>query len=393
MDNKIKVLHIISGYGGGISSHIRNIAQEIDTKKVTFDVVGFSDYSEEFVREIQETDGKTFTFLRPKNVGFVSFYKHARTLIKDNGPYDVVLCHISGHYSLVFKLMCMQLDVGRFVVHAHKSKNDKPDNLINNTRNKIDQIISTMTADQLTSCSTEASEFVFGNKSIKDDKVIHIPNSIPINKYMLNFNMDQINDLKFKNNIPEDKMVIGNMSRFNLQKNHIFMIDLIEHMAKRDINFVWLFIGAGELEEEIKEKINEKNLSDYTIFLGRREDGNELYQLMDVFVLPSFYEGLPTVIVETQAAGVQAVVSDTITKEVDLGLNMVEYLSLNDELDKWVDQIVESSTLSVPEANIRLNKINEKAFNNQISAKVYEEFLEGKINVFHIGDNYVPNNK
>jgi len=378
----------MSGYGGGISSHIRNIAREIDVSKVTFDVIGFTDYPEDFIKEISHTGGKTFTFLKPKKVGFKKFYQDAVSIIKKNGPYDVVLCHTSGNYSLVFKMMSLQAGTKRFVVHAHKTQYDDMHSLKAKIKVKADQLFSRFTANQLTSCSTESSLFVFGDKPVKNQEVIHIPNSIPLDKYMLNLSVEEIRTIKVENKIPLDRLIIGNMGRFNLQKNHEFMVRLIEYMAQKNISFTWVFIGAGELEEKIKTMVKERNLSDYVIFLGRREDGNRLYQVMDVFVLPSFYEGLPTVIVETQAAGIQAVVSDTITREVDLGLGMVTYLPLGADLDIWSNQIVEASRATIAENDVRRERINEKGFSNVVAAKLYEDFLFGKIERFRIGDTY-----
>lgn len=385
---KIRVLHIISGYGGGISSHIRNIARTIDVSKVSFDVIGFTDYSNDFNDEIAHTGGQTFTFLKPKQVGFSKFYKHAVQVMKENGPYDVVLCHISGHYALVFKAMAKQIGAKRFVVHAHKTQYDNMDGLMDKIKVRADQLFSSLTATQMTSCSSEASAFVFGDAPVKAGKVMHIPNSIPPEKYMLTLSKEEMIQMKKENGIPLDKLVIGNMGRFNLQKNHLFMVELIAYMKTQKIPFTWVFIGAGELEEQIKQQITNRDLDDCVIFLGRREDGNRLYQMMDVFVLPSFYEGLPTVIVETQAAGIQSVIADTITREVDLGLGMVTYLSLEDDLSLWAEEILKAAKRDVPLLSERQAKIDELGFSNTVAAKIYEDFLSEKLTNFRIGDKY-----
>lgn len=387
-EKKIRVLHIISGYGGGISSHIRNIARAIDVTKISFDVIGFTDYSDEFNAEIAQTGGHTFTFLKPKKAGFKKFYQHAVKTIKENGPYDVILCHTSGYYALVFKAMAKQVGTKRFVVHAHKTQYDKMDGIVDKVRVKVDQAISRLTADQMTSCSSEASGFVFGDSPVEADKVIHIPNSIPPEKYMLSLSEEEIIQMKKDNDVPLDRIVIGNMGRFNLQKNHAFMVELITYMKSKGMAFTWVFIGAGELEEQIKQQISERNLDDCVRFLGRREDGNRLYQMMDVFVLPSFYEGLPTVIVETQAAGIQAVIADTITPEVDLHLGMVTYLSLQDDLSIWATEIMNAANKDVPTLAERRAMIDEFGFSNNVAAKMYEDFLMGKLKKFRIGNTY-----
>lgn len=378
----------MSGYGGGISSHIRNLAQVVDPDKLSFDVIGFTDYTDEFLEEIAHLNGKALTFLKPKQVGFKKFYKHAIKTLKENGPYDVIQCHTSGYYALVFKMMALQLKVKRFIVHAHKTQYDNMDSFKDKVRVKLDQYISRHTADQLTSCSSESSSFVFGEDVVKKNRVMHIPNSIPLNKYMLQMTEEEIIQFKMINHIPNDRLILGNVGRFNLQKNHYFMVKLIKHMAENNREFIWLFVGAGELEDEIKKLIEENNLSEYVMFLGRREDANILYQIFDVFVLPSFYEGLPTVIVETQAAGIPAVIADTITREVDLGLNLVSYLSLEASLREWEDEILRVSKEELPTFEQRKLALDEKAFSNVIAGKLYEDFIFGKINTFNIGESY-----
>lgn len=384
---KIRVLHIISGYGGGISSHIRNLAKGINGNKISFDVIGFTDYSDEFIEEIAAIHGKTFTFLKPKKVGFIKFYRHALGIIRSNGHYDAIQCHISGHYSLIFKIMAMQAGVKRFIVHAHRTTYDKKKSWLDGVQLRIDRFISNFSATQLTSCSSEASEFVFGRNKI-NNKVMHIPNSIPLEKYAIDLSEEEKAKIKIEIGIQNNKLVIGNLGRFTLVKNHAFMVDIMEYMVKQGVDFIWLFVGDGALEVEIKKMVQERGLSDYAQFLGRREDANYLYQIMDVFVMTSFSEGLPTTIVETQAAGVPAVITDTITKEVDFGLNMVTYLSLTAGLSIWMNAIIQSSKSNIPDIQVRKDTINAKGFSNEVAAKLYEDFLTGKIDAFRLGENY-----
>lgn len=385
-ERKIKVLHIISGYGGGISSHIRNLAKEINSDKITFDVIGFSDYSDEFAEEIASTDGKVFTFLKPKKYGFLKFFINGVSTIKKNGPYDYVQCHISGYLSIVFRLMTLLAGQRKMIVHAHKSQNDFMEGFKNKMITLADRIGTNISATSRTSCSTEASKFVFGDKFIDNKKIMHIPNSIPPEKYMLEYTEEQKIAMKEKLEIDINKTIFGNVGRFYHQKNHMFMVEIVEELVKLEIEFLWIFVGEGDLESKIKDEINDRNLSEYVKFLGRREDAHELYQIFDVFVMPSFYEGLPTVIVEAQAAGVPCVLSDSITKEVDLKLGMVEYISLDKHASYWATKVKEISNLSIPASEERLKHLTDNGFTNKVASKLYEDFLFKKIESYSIGD-------
>src|SRR5699024_1741356 len=160
-------------------------------------------------------------------------------------------------------------------------------------------------------------------------------------------------------------------------KNHIFMIELVKLMKIKNMPFYWIFVGTGVLYEEIKELVKKENLQDYIKVLGRREDVNQLYPLMDVFVLPSYSEGLPTVCVEAQVSGVPCGVSDTITKEIDMGLGMVCFASLLRPED-WIHAIQDTIQIIKPSQQRIREKLIEKKFSNEASAKLYEDFILGE---------------
>lgn len=372
---RTKILHIISGYGGGISSHIRNLAEAIDPDKILFDVVGFTDYTQDFIEAIYRTNGNVFTMPRPKIDGYVKFIRYVIKIIKNNGPYDIVQCHISGYRALIFRIICSYCGMKTMIVHAHSTSIDNSKIRSNIIRRLVDRRINLLAATNLVSCSTEAARFAFGDKAIKNNKVFYIPNSIAQEKYMIKLKCEEIYGLKRKINIPENILVVGHVGRFNYPKNHVFMIEIIKEMAKLEMDFVWLFIGTGELESIVKQRIHEEQLDLYVRFLGRREDVYVLYQTMDVLILPSFFEGLPTVVVEAQAEGIPSVISNSITKEVDMGLGMVKYMSLDENIDCWIDALIKVSKIVIPDTKERLEALSLKKFTNKTAASLYEDFV------------------
>ena len=95
-----------------------------------------------------------------------------------------------------------------------------------------------------------------------------------------------------------------------------------------------MLVGNGILEQQIKDKIKALNIEDKVIFTGVRSDIPQLLSAMDVFVFPSFYEGMPNTVIEAQATGLPCVIADTITKEADI-TGLVKYLPLTDDAEKW----------------------------------------------------------
>lgn len=101
----------------------------------------------------------------------------------------------------------------------------------------------------------------------------------------------------------DDQLVIGAVGRFVTQKNHKFSVNVFEEIHKRNTNSMLLLIGAGDLMAEVKALVKSKGMEDCVLFLSNRRDMAELYQSMDVFLMPSLHEGLGIVGVEAQAAG------------------------------------------------------------------------------------------
>ena len=131
-----------------------------------------------------------------------------------------------------------------------------------------------------------------------------------------------------------EKLVVGHVGRFQEQKNHRFLIDIFAGIRALRPDAVLVLVGTGDLEPMLREKIRERGLEDAVIFTGLRFDVPQLLSAMDVFVFPSFFEGMPNTVIEAQASGLPCVIADTITKEADI-TGLVTYLSLEQTAGHW----------------------------------------------------------
>ena len=122
--------------------------------------------------------------------------------------------------------------------------------------------------------------------------------------------------------------MIGHVGRLSYQKNHKFLIHIFSEFIKQYNDAVLLLVGVGEKEEELKKQVVDIGLEQKVKFLGNRNDVNELYQAMDIFVMPSFFEGVPVVGVEAQFADLPCVFSDKVPKEVNFH-SKIEFVSMN----------------------------------------------------------------
>ena len=137
-----------------------------------------------------------------------------------------------------------------------------------------------------------------------------------------------------------------NITRFDKQKNLPFVIRVFHEIYNLDPT-AFFIIGGTEspLESnrmQIEQYVTKNKLSDRIKIVGPRMDIEDLYQLADCWIFPSIFEGLPFVPIELQAASVPVLASDVITKEIDLGLGLVHFLSLDAAYLEWAQVAVET---------------------------------------------------
>ena len=170
------------------------------------------------------------------------------------------------------------------------------------------------------------------------DRIITIRNGVDLLKFSnVKQTKQEIRDL---NGIPSDAYVVGHVGRFTEQKNHTFIVDLFLEVLKHKPDAYLLLVGSGPLREVIIDKLNSSGIEGKFQVLSYRQDIPELLKAMDVFILPSLYEGLPVSLVEAQMAKLPCVVSDNINPEAVI-LPSTRLLSLqNDSIAVWAENVV-----------------------------------------------------
>lgn len=328
----IRVAHIIGKWhGGGVESVVMNYYRHIDRNKIQFDFICDDDSTNIPYEEIEKLGGKVI--LIPPYQKVIKYHKSLKKVLKD-GNYKIVHSHINvlSVFSL-FAAKCAKVPVR--IAHSHSTTNKKEwkKNLLKQVLRPFSKVFAT----DYMCCSELAGRWLFGNKEYDKGNVYLLNNAIDLDKFKYD---EKIRKQKRKElNIKDDTLVIGHIGRFVAQKNHTFLIDIFNEIHKKNQNSILLLAGQGPLMDEIKEKVNRLNLINSVMFLGQRNDANKLYQVFDVFLLPSLYEGLPVVGVEAQAAGLLCILSDDMTRETKM-LESTIMINLNTRLDEWADTIL-----------------------------------------------------
>lgn len=175
--------------------------------------------------------------------------------------------------------------------------------------------------------------------NISKSQIVEIKNGIDLKKFEFNSTVRDYERKQLK--VQAKELLIGHVGRFAYQKNHEFLIEIMKKLREKKIDAKLLLVGEGPKFADIRQLSKNQKLEDRIIFYGISNNVCQLYQAMDIFVLPSHFEGLPIVGVEAQASGVKTIFSDEITKEAAL-LPSTKFLPISgvDAIDQWVDEIL-----------------------------------------------------
>lgn len=323
----IRVLHVVTHMNrGGLETMIMNYYRRMDREQVQFDFLTHRAYDGDYGGEILALGGRIYHL--PKLNPFDRKYRKAlEDFFVRHKKYNVIHVHQDCMSSIILR-EANKYNIPVRIAHSHSSSQDKNIKYLIKSYYKKD--ISKY-ATHLFACGKEAGNWMFGGA---DFTVMN--NAIDAKKYIYNTDIRRKKRQEFK--LSDEVTVIGHVGRFCYPKNHEFLIDVFAKLIERDKNYRLLLVGDGEERKNIERKVIEKNLMDYIFFTGLRSDVAELMQLMDVFVFPSRYEGLPVTLVEAQACGLPCIISDKVPMECKK-TNLVQQLSLDADRNVWIEAI------------------------------------------------------
>lgn len=363
----IRVAQVIGmAVNGGVESCIMNYYRHIDKTKVQFDFLVESTSNIIDKDKIEAMGGKVIII--PPYTKIFKYIKELKRIFKE-GNYDIV--HSNMNALSVFTLFAAWLaKIKVRIAHSHSTTNKKEwkKNLIKNVLRPFSKVFAT----DYFACSELAGRWLFGNRNFNKGKVTIINNAIEVEKFL--FNEEVRNQMRKELNI-EDKFVVGHVGRFVEQKNHTFLIDIFYEVQKEKPESVLLLIGDGPLYNVIYQKVERLGILDKVIFAGGHKHPERYYQAMDVFVLPSLYEGLPVVGIEAQANALPCLFSDTITKEILVNDN-VHLVELAMDSKKWANKILKFVLLDFRTKNNKI--INSKYDINHETSKLIKKYLNIK---------------
>lgn len=362
MCSPLRVLQIMGIVeSGGVEAVIMNYYRNIDKNKVQFDFVMHEGSNPHYISEVQSMGARVYE-ITPYGKNIFAFTYEVYKIIKD-GRYDIV--HSNMNALSCFPLFAAWL-AGAKVRILHNHTTDTKAEGLRTVLKRFLRPFAKMFANKYWACSKLAAEWMYGKKAVVAGKVNIINNAIDLDKFTFN---QEKRDILRKELGLEGRFVIGHVGRFMRQKNHEFLIDVFAEISRKKNNAILVLIGEGPLMEKIRSKVSNLLLKDKVMFLGVRNDVADLYNVMDVFVLPSFYEGLPVVGVEVQANGLPFLCSDQVTREILIS-DFIKLLPLSDGTGKWAEEILNTDRVSLAET---LKSMKKSGFDISNEARKLED--------------------
>ena len=317
----------------GIESFIMNMYRNVEKTKVQFDFLVHYTKRQFYDDEIERMGGKIYRLSIREDNNFPKYTRDLKNFFSEHPEYKIVHGHMES-FGGFYLSAAKKAGVPVRIAHSHIAQKNK--GFKGTFKNVLNRSFKTFATD-LFACSDAAGKFVFGNNA---DFTVY---NNAIDTSLFAYQEEIRNNVRQELGIAPDKFVIGHVGRFNAQKNHDFLIDIFREVKIQDSSAVLLLIGEGNLENRIKSRIKAFGLEDSVRLLGIRRDVNRLYQAMDVFVMPSLFEGLPVSGIEAQTAGLKCIFSDRVTKQTALTEN-AGFLPLESGAGRWAHSILEYHT-------------------------------------------------
>lgn len=373
---EIRVLHIMNGAAtGGISKVVLGICQRLVDMNYRFDIaiddpkIGYSGY------KLQELGCKLVVIPRRRQI--IEYIRAIKTLVQNNN-YDFV--HIHVNESSTFPLFLTKI-YGKKKVFVHMHTARKPKGVRDIINFLMLRISTSLLADKLIACSTEAGKAMYGERLCKRKEFCICKNYIDADKFSFNDRSREV--IRNEINCDSETLLIGCVGNLREEKNHIFAIKIFEKLIENNDNAKLVIVGEGDKRGELLEYIADCRLDNKVFLVGNKDNVSDYLSSFDCCLMPSLYEGFGIAALEAIASGLPVIASEAITKDLNVFDN-ISYLSLEEDASEWAKKILLKSK-NVSDRSVAVKIVKEKGFDYSSSKSDYRKMYE-KANAVDVGD-------
>lgn len=367
----IRVLHELSSLdGGGVSKLLFDYYSNMDHEKIHFDFMIYDYYEEGIFEAPLKAMGCEVYRLPVFKIDKKQCLQQMETIIK-NGHYDVVHSH-RGSRALFVLHYARKYGVKKRIAHSHIAYEpvSKKKRFLNIVLSKYVMLLAT----DLFACGIDAGIYMWGKKTSDANRIRIMKNAIKIDQYKFS----EENRAKARQELGlTNELTFGIVGRISDQKNFPFLIKTYSEVQRQIDNSVLIIIGRGVQEEEdrIIKMCKEIGITEKVHFLGVRNDVPFILNALDVFVLPSLYEGLPVVLIEEQANGLPAVISERITDEMVV-TDLIQRISIDgeDAPHIWANALIATEGRDSKHRSVYSEIVKEAGYDIITESKKMQEF-------------------
>ena len=313
----MRILHMTPPIvNNGVYKYIFNNWEYIDQDNFRF---SFLMQAPEELKKTEEWKKYRFeirSFSIPQRVDPERFRREIYDILSDN--YDIIHLHTSYWRGFMIEEIAMELGIPKVIVHSHSTSIDQIDSEERakqlEEHERLKALFSLKYATDFLACSKLAADWLY-NSSIPRDKIKIFHNAIDTKKFKFNSASRRV--LRQRLGL-EDLFVIGNIGRYEYQKNQEFLLDVFSYIHQEYPKTKLILIGEGRNKAKLEKSIFEYGLEENVELVDWQDNVEDWYSAFDLFCLPSRFEGLPITVVEAQAAGLPCLVSDSVTDEIEI---------------------------------------------------------------------------
>lgn len=355
---KVKLCLIVSELkSGGVESFIINYFKKIDKTEYRLFIMTHNKPNKKISKTFTEL-GFKILYVPPKKKNIIKSLYYINKYMKKY-KFDIVHSNLF-KTNFIYLMIAKKNNVKLRIAHSHNS--EYKFKILNNFIYSLLHKLNLKYANYYIGCSNNALLYGFGNKVFDTNRYKVLYNAINVNEYK--FNKSKREKIRKDLSIKDNEILLCNIGRFTKQKNHIFLINMFNKLNKINNNYKLLLIGDGTLKDNIRLLINEYNLEKNIIILDSFSDVKDYYSAMDIFLLPSLYEGMPLVIVESLSNGLKVICSKCFNKK-EINESIID-INLEEEL--WIESI-----LNINKEYKRINKIKNTKYDIDIAYKDLEK--------------------
>lgn len=314
---------------GGIERFLYNYISRLESEEIHFDFLCNTN-SIAYEIELKKLGCNIYKITARSN-SIWRFRKELRDFFRkhDKDPYDIIWVNVCSLANIDYLKMAKKYNIPVRIIHSHN--NDNMDSRLRGILHYINRLWIDRYATNFWACSKSAGQWFYKKKLRNSSRYLNIKNAIDCQKFSFSSNSRKRirQDLKLEGNY-----VIGNVGRLHFQKNQMFLLDVFYAFQKNIKNTRLVLVGAGPDDKALKKKVDKLGIKEKVIFLGAREDVEDILSAMDVFLFPSLFEGLGIVILEALACGLPVITSDNMPDEIK-ELKMCCFLGLKQDINDW----------------------------------------------------------